>query len=79
MRLQQTVYVIGRVFCLMDTTEINPRPNGVFPDTRPDWGGRGGRFAPPAICQTTGPILDPKTAFDSFGLELFEYVTKFYL
>ena len=39
----------------------------------------GGRFGPPAICRTTGPILDPKTAFDSSGLELSEYVTKFYL
>ena len=34
---------------------------------------------PPAICQINGPILDPKTAFDSFGLELYEYVAKFYV
>ena len=40
----------------------------------------GVRFAPPlAICQTTGPILDPKTAFDSSGLDLAEYIAKFYL
>ena len=28
----------------------------------------GGRFAPsPAFCQTTGSILDPKTAFDGWA------------
>ena len=36
----------------------------------------GGRFLT-AIRQTTGPILDPKTAYDSFGLEL--YAAKFYV
>ena len=41
---------------------------------------QGGRFSPPpAICQTTGPILDPKTALHSSGLELSEYVEKCYL
>ena len=40
--------------------------------------GGGGVSAPRAICQTTGPILDPKMAFDSTGLELSEYVAKFY-
>ena len=46
-----------------------------------DEGGGGGAFRPfhPAICQTTGPILDPKTALDSGGLELSECVSKFYL
>ena len=39
----------------------------------------GGRFGPPANCQTNGPILDPKTAFDSPGLELPEDVAKCYL
>ena len=39
----------------------------------------GGVRPPPAICQTTGPILYPKTAFDSFGLELSEFVAKCYL
>ena len=39
----------------------------------------GGAFRPPAICQTNGPILDPKTEFDSFGLEISEYVAKFCL
>ena len=34
---------------------------------------------PVAICQTTGPILDPKTTFDSSGLELSEYIAKCYL
>ena len=39
-----------------------------------------GRFAPPlAIRQTIGPILDPKTVFAIFGLELSEYVAKFYM
>ena len=57
---------------------FNPRPDAVFPDPARRWGG--GPFAPaPAICQTNGPILDPKTAFDSSGLELSEYVAKFYL
>ena len=39
----------------------------------------GGGVAPPAIRQTTEPILDPKTAFDSFGLEISEYIAKFYV
>ena len=39
----------------------------------------GGRFGPPAICQTTGPILGPKTALDSSGFELFEYIAQLYL
>ena len=39
----------------------------------------GGRFAPPlAICQTTGPILDPKTGFDSSRLDLAEYHGRFH-
>ena len=59
---------------------FNPRPDGVFPDPARRWGGGGGASRPPpAICQTNGPILDPKTAFDSSGLELSEYVAKFYL
>ena len=41
--------------------------------------GKGAFRPPPAICQTNGPILDPKTAFDSSGLEISEYVAKFYL
>ena len=41
-------------------------------------GGGGGRFGAPCICQTTGPILDPKMAFVSTGLELSEYVAQFY-
>ena len=32
----------------------------------------------PAICQTNGPILDSKTAFDSSESELSECVTQFY-
>ena len=41
----------------------------------------GGRFAPlSALCQTNGPIIDPTTAFhESSGLEISEYVAKFYL
>ena len=34
---------------------------------------------PRAICRSTGPILDPKTVFDSPGLELCEYATKYSL
>ena len=42
---------------------------GVSPSTPP----------PPAICQANGPILNLKTAFDSSGLELSEYVATLYL
>ena len=42
------------------------------------WGGVG-VSAPPANCQTNGPMLNPKTAFDSPGLEISDYVAKFYL
>ena len=38
----------------------------------------GGGAASTAICQTNGPILDPRVAFDSPGLELVEYVAKFH-
>ena len=31
----------------------------------------------PGIHQTTGPILDPKTLFDSLENELFAYTVKF--
>ena len=34
---------------------------------------------PPAICQSAGRILDPKTRFDSSGFELSEYVARLYL
>ena len=47
-------------------------PDGVFPYPARRW-------APPAICQTNRPILDLKTAFDSSGFELSEYVAKLYL
>ena len=52
---------------------LNPRADGIFPDPANRWGGG----VPPAICQTTGPILDPKKAFDSSGLKLSEYAAKF--
>ena len=42
-------------------------------------GGGEGVSLPLVICQTSGPILDPKTALDSSELQLFEYVTIFYL
>ena len=59
----------------------NPRPdNGVFPDPARRWGGGGDAFRlSPAICQSNEPIFDPKTKFYSSGLELPEYVAKFYL
>ena len=38
-----------------------------------------GPWGPPAMCQATGPILDPRTVFDSPGHELSKYVAKFYL
>ena len=64
--------MLGLVSC------FNPRPVGVFvvePACR--WGVA---FSPPAaICQTTGPILDPKKAFDSPEHELSEYIAKLYV
>ena len=59
---------------------INPPPDGIFSGPARRWGA-GVRPPPPlpAIFQTTGPILDPKTAFDSSGLKLSEYVAEFYL
>ena len=57
---------------------VNPRPDGLFPDPALRWG-VGGVSTPPAICQTIERILDPKTASDILGLELSEYVAKFYL
>ena len=39
----------------------------------------GGGGGPPAICQTTGPILDPKPTFSSPGMSLSEYIHKRYL
>ena len=39
----------------------------------------GGRSPSRAIYQNIGPILDPKTEFDSSGHELSEYVVKVYL
>ena len=42
--------------------------------------GVGGVSAPPPrISQTTGPILDSKTASDRSGLEILGHVTKFYI
>ena len=55
---------------------INPRPVGVFPNSARRWRGH---FVPPAIWQTTGPIHDPKTVFDSPGHEFSVYIAKFHL
>ena len=52
---------------------------GYFPDSAHRCGGRLLRPPPPAICQTNGPIPDPKTAFDRSGFELSEYVATFCL
>ena len=52
---------------------FDQRPYGVFPYPAQRLGG-GGR----SICQTAGPILDPKTSLDSPGLVLSEYIAKFY-
>ena len=57
--------------------KLNPSPDGAFPDPARRWGG--GRFTPLAICQTTGLVVDPKTEFDTSGLELPECVAKFCL
>ena len=40
---------------------------------------RGGGRPPRAICQTTGPILGPKTVFDNPGHQLSEYIANLYL
>ena len=58
-------------------SRLNPRPHGAFPDPARRWGEE--PPTPSAICQTHGPILDPKTTFDSSGLDFSEYVSKFYL
>ena len=50
-------------------------PNGVSRTLAAYWGGS----RPPAIKLTTGPILDPKTAFDSPVHELTENIAKFHL
>ena len=52
---------------------LTPAPMGYFRILHADLGG--GR--PPAICQTTGQILGPKTIFDSSGLEVSEYTYFF--
>ena len=61
---------------------VNWHPEGVFRDPARRCNG-GGAFRPstlPAICQTNGLIIDPTTAFhESSGLEISEYVAKFYL
>ena len=41
--------------------------------------GEGGGGQPTCICRTTGPILDPKTAFDNSRIELSEYVARLHL
>ena len=54
-------------------------PMGCSQTLSGDRGGGGARFGPLAICQTPGPIVDPKTVFDRSGNEVLEYVAKFYL
>ena len=65
------VYVQRRLDATLLCCWINPRYDRVFPYPirRWEW-----RSSPPSICQTTGAILDPKTAFESSGLELSKYV-----
>ena len=63
---------------IFQRTKLIRAPMGYF-RTRPAdvW-----PFRPPpptAICQTVGPIPDPKTAFNSSGLELSKYAAKCYL
>ena len=41
--------------------------------------GRGISDTPTLLCQTTGPILDLKTTFDSPGHELSKHVVKYNL
>ena len=59
-------------------TSVNPRPDGIFQDPARRWGGGGGSL-PLAICQTAGPVLGPKTAFESSGLKLSEYTANHFL
>ena len=51
----------------------DPRSMGYFRIQGSDGGGGGGGGSP-SICQTSGLSLDPKTAFDSPGLDISEYV-----
>ena len=44
--------------------------------TLPAFGGGGASPSYPAICQTTGPILDLKTEFDSPGYDLSHDIEK---
>ena len=55
-------------------TSFNPRSVGVLADPARCWGR--GRFAPHAICQIMGPIIDPKMAFDSPKHVISEYIEK---
>ena len=63
----------------MKLPTLTRTPMGYSRTLPADVGGGGERFGPPAICQTNGPILDPKTAFDSSGFEISEKIAQFYL
>ena len=58
---------------------LNRRIDHLFPAPSTDGGGVASFPSPPprAICQANGPILEPKTAFDSAGHEIYEYTAKF--
>ena len=58
---------------------VNPRPDGAFPNPARRWGGGVREHSRRAICQTSGPMLVSKTAFDSPCHKLTENIAKFYL
>ena len=64
------------LFCLAVICLLTRALMGYFRTLHADGGGR---FGPSGYLPNYGPILDPKTAFDCPGLELSEYVTKYYL
>ena len=59
----------------------NRRPDGLCPDPAHQWGEGRGVSLPrlPSICQTTGLIIDPKTAFNSPMFDLAEYIAECYV
>ena len=72
-RYVMSVWVLFRKSC---SFVINPRHEGVSPGYPHLWGG--GVTPAPAICQTSGPIVDLKSAFGSPGFNIFEYIAKCY-
>ena len=63
----------------MTSVALTRAPMAYFFPTLPADEGSISPTPPRSICQTTWPIRDTKTVFDSPRLELSEYATQFYL